>query len=852
MKKDMKKDILALMVALAGGLALPSPCSAQNLAPDNLANRIFTVSITAGSAPFSSTGTYQLATAPVGNDFVVLGPAGAGFAFGTYNYSQTGANTGVATFVDAQAGAGVAAQLVFASASAGSLSLTNARTAGFQTAAFSVAAYVSWSPPAFFSSGYTNGQFQAYLSGQPGWTYSLEASTNLSSWIPAATLTAPDLTTLFTDTNVAGAGARFYRVKVAGTAFAPASLAGQTLNVTIDSGAAPLATNGIYQWMAADSNETYQVLGGPGTTDGAGAYSYLKSGANSGLISWTDAQSGISVSQQLLFNSPASGFYYGTNSTGFQAGRFTMATGAVLFLGNLRFVPDTARAASLYFPADGSTGSLSVTNANGYVWTLSLPADALLTPQTITMTPFASVDTSQSALPITTGVLLEPDGTQFSDAVTLTLTTPSQLGAHASLMLAGQDGSDLYFVTTTNQANSYSTALFHFTSAAVSDATDAQWESLAQSLLGRAKNAYDQAVSDIKALERPVVQPPEPPDYEPKCDPNDPEPAQAEQAANDYEKALFAKERDAIGRLLSAARALTLLGDGTYADGALRLARELVETSGYRTVDALFASYSGDPKKFYAVTKVALSLERDDVLLGGGGRPDWDSQIRSWILRVRDYYFDKLRNQHDYSMLGVLFGIQRDAVLLGADSGADDQFFNDLRKALTFKLTLDISYTVSGTCPQSESVEAKGDLTLATTNVYLGYLQGSGPIDYLSGSRCYDAVLAPGQSFSDDVFLMLNACTKNPTALFSLVAYGAYENGGEVWQGGGQVSSDMVLAEGCSTVFGDNGYTGAYPFEVPLNNGQAEAVSATIDASDPPPLLPAEAKLTFILEHTPQ
>ena len=151
-----------------------------------------------------------------------------------------------------------------------------------------------------------------------------------------------------------------------------------------------------------------------------------------------------------------------------------MGEGAEEFLGNIKYTPDLARAGSLYFPADGTTATLSVTNAGGWVWTLTFPADALITPREITMTPFASVDSGDALLPITTGVQLEPDGIQFSDGVTLTVTPSVALGSHASLMMAGDNGSAIYFVQTTNQMNNYSTVLFHFTSGGATDPSDQQ------------------------------------------------------------------------------------------------------------------------------------------------------------------------------------------------------------------------------------------------------------------------------------------------------------------------------------------------------------------------------------------
>lgn len=87
-------------------------------------------------------------------------------------------------------------------------------------------------------------------------------------------------------------------------------------------------------------------------------------------------------------------------------------------LGSITYTLDTARQVSQTF--DIHTGKdviLTVADANDYHWMLSIPADALLTSETITMTPFATMDVSPSGAKIISGVQLEPDGLQFVDAV---------------------------------------------------------------------------------------------------------------------------------------------------------------------------------------------------------------------------------------------------------------------------------------------------------------------------------------------------------------------------------------------------------------------------------------------------
>ncbi|MHB8519710.1 MAG: autotransporter outer membrane beta-barrel domain-containing protein [Limisphaerales bacterium] len=824
---------------------------AQDVAPDTIAGRLFTVTITAGGAPFQASGAYRLFTSPAGSNFVVLGNAGAGLGAGTYSYTKTGASNGVMTLADANSGSGVSMRVAFASTTTGSAVLTNAGAAGFQNADVALTQYVELRPPALLlPDRSSNSQFRAYLSGDTGVAYAVETSTNLSTWSSITNLTLADLSIDFTDTNTANGSARYYRTKVVSAEWAPDSIAGRTFNVTIREGGSPLGTTGIYQLVVASTNNSYLIVGGPGTTNSSGTYAYAKTGPQSGMITLTAGQGGGTLRQQVVFTSIASGFYYTSSSTsaGFQAGTFTMADGAVEFLGNLKSVPDTARAASLLFPADGNVASFSVTNANGYIWTLSFPKDALLTPQTITMTPFASIDSSSAMLPATSGVLLEPDGIQFNAGVTLTVSVPTTAGAHASLMMGGQDGSAIYFVQTTNQARSYSTTLFHFTSGGLSDPTDQQWQDFLNNHLAEARAAYNQAKSDAKALERPVVVPPEPPDYELTCDPKG-NPA-ADRLIDAYQQTVFAKEADAIRRMLGAARALALM-DQDPGDEPLVLARELIETAVYRKVDSLFSHYSSNPKKFNAVVQVALGVMREDALLGGQERSDWWDKITSWAYRVRTYYFDKLRNEHDYSMVKILISVQAQINLLVGGNNDDAQFFSNLEKAMTFKLTLNISFTFSGPTA-NDYLEAQGDVPLTPDPQFILPMQGNGSINYLTGSGSGtggSGTLQPGQSFPENVQVTsFDACR----AMTTDIVLDRFGLDAETWIVDGN-SFDLtpgLLGSGCAAAFSGHKNNNGYSFTLPLRNRQAEAVNQIVEQQSPDGMI--DAKVKFVLEHTPK
>ncbi len=417
--------------------------------------------------PFATSGAYKLFISVAGTNYTALGRPGP-LSSGSCAYTATGA-VGAATLADPSGGSGIAVTLDFASPTNGTLGLTNA--SGFQTCSFTRSVYANAGLPQFLLPAFTNGQFQGYLSGQPGYVYAVQVSRNLANWQPFLSLALDDLSANFTDAR--GRGPYFYRARLSSTAFAPADLTNKTLSLTVAGGASPLSTNGIRQWLAAANNDGYQVIGGAGISSSSGSCTYRLTNPNSALLTCQDSQH-ATLTEKVVFTSPESGYLFTTNAAGYESGTFTMADGPVTFLGNLSFTPDAACGQSLNFAAHGSAARLWVTNAAGWIWTLNIPNDALLSPQTVSMTPFSSVDAGNARSPVTTGVQLSPAGIQFCDWVTFTATPPPPLGAHATLLMANDDGSDLYVVPTTNHASGYPINVLHFSSAAGTDPSDQQ------------------------------------------------------------------------------------------------------------------------------------------------------------------------------------------------------------------------------------------------------------------------------------------------------------------------------------------------------------------------------------------
>lgn len=108
----------------------------------------------------------------------------------------------------------------------------------------------------------------------------------------------------------------------------------------------------------------------------------------------------------------------------------TPASGSLAVASNpltLQPVTDPSRSTTLTIPVAG--GTLNATGADGAVYSLVIPVDALLQATTITMTPLTRIDGLDLATDAAYGVQLSPEGAQFQNFVTLTITPPAGASA---------------------------------------------------------------------------------------------------------------------------------------------------------------------------------------------------------------------------------------------------------------------------------------------------------------------------------------------------------------------------------------------------------------------------------------
>ena len=529
-------------------------------------------------------------------------------------------------------------------------------------------AYTSANMPAIFLPSFAINTFQAYLSGDPGVTYTVQSSTNLTTWTTLTNLTIPNLSTNWSDTKPSTA--RFYRATVNTINYPPSSVIGKSFCSTILGGSAPYSTNGIFQFEAATNGNGYLLLASTGATNGSGTYAYdaLVSTPPRSII--PDSTSGTTCHEQLLFTSVATGYFYTTNATsaGYQTGSFKTEEGPALFFGNARFTPDYARSTIGNFLADGTPLSISVTDARRECLVVE-PArrHALLGSQPRVPrlpSPPASIRASPRCRSLAACSSGRTD-TRFDDRSD---SCPHHPGSRWGREREPSSPARAMELGTARGPDHHqpSQQLFRRPcSISVCGSASDPPNTAVQNLLPQATAAYNEAVRQLQNVENQKAFPPEPPDFEFMCGGN----PGAQAQVDDYCANLFSEESAVIGNLLSAAHTMVLLtDDNSYGADAVILSEQLISTECANKLNNLYNSWSGNALKWAAYVSHPQHGSRGCAL--AGRQVTARMQVAHGAALVcrgmsSPATGTNLRQQHDYTMANVLLAVERKILFAG-------------------------------------------------------------------------------------------------------------------------------------------------------------------------------------------
>lgn len=380
------------------------------------------------------------------------------------------------------------------------------------------------------------------------------------------------------------------------------------------------------------------------------------------------------------------------------------------------------------FDPDSEYGTyLFVKDTRGYEWMLAIPAHALLMSQEITMTVIDPVDLPQSEAKIRSWVRLEPHGLHFTDKVRLFVTPPDTISApDISLIFSlNEAGTDVEFEYTQNNKEMAFAEIWHFSDYGTdnnSESDDAQMEIYKKRAEKEYKAAIDAARTFIKGG---TPTPPVPPTIDMFCRCTSVNPEKGE--AGKYTTEFLDPYAAVVKSLLAAMRVCELLSSEADTSGGFPMAQKILQMAE-KSILEVGKNYQADspPDRLYAVIVTALSIERQIALLGGSGEINYN--LITWAERVRDYYLDELRKNHDYRAYPIIMRLNKTAVLLGGTDKLEEIF-----SAMTFEVKIHTSFDATWKEYSGGGISRDGnvlqwadvkDIKMNVPNEYWGLIDG--------------------------------------------------------------------------------------------------------------------------------
>jgi hypothetical protein len=369
-----------------------------------------------------------------------------------------------------------------------------------------------------------------------------------------------------------------------------------------------------------------------------------------------------------------------SNPNGSAASAAATVTTLTTTLGAASFTLDAAKAVSGTLSDGGLT--LSQTDAAAVRWSLTIPAQVGGGDTAITMTPLKSVHGSSPTHPLDWGVQLEPDGMQFAEPATLTVTVPASVTARLRFYHGSHAGAVLELMSAERAGSTYTLKLFHFSPVVTG------MDPVIAGLCADAEAQLAAATSEARALLKRPRTAPLPPKLDQTC-------GGKGDLLELQTKALYLKAfnspEEAVMRKLAVASYEIELG-GCRTDFALPpewLA--LAERLAAKARDAIReARKTKDPDLFPALSHAALRAEHVCQLLGSyetGVLTD----LRDWAGELRTIYLKRIREEHDLKVVPPFLTTARDHALLGGD---ESTLLDDLKNAMTFSASVRIVTTI--------------------------------------------------------------------------------------------------------------------------------------------------------------
>lgn len=380
---------------------------------------------------------------------------------------------------------------------------------------------------------------------------------------------------------------------------------------------------------------------------------------------------------------------------------------------DLSFEVNRSAAATIEY--DGVEASVEVVDDKGLKWQLTIPKDALPEKYTIILTPLTDIQGKHKKEGLS-GIMMEPDGLEFTEPATLTVTGPD---ADKLLFLTGtQDGKNYSYQPTEILEDGVKLSVNHFSSEVASNAfSDPEVYEALFELLSDLEKKVKRSLS--KSIRVPDIT-----EISLECYKGIPNSAYQQvlewvfpEAQNALHAGVIMRVCEEHGEKIGVNKARRL-----WLDSLRRL---------FEKEKAFYDKYNAQPDKFI-ISHLSLAEIIIFTIVSSGEEPsadvvamyeDYMSRKESWANESAKYSINKLRD-HNYKYLAYAVECMK---YVSFDQ--EQKLREELYKALTFKLKIKIVYTqmYGDGGPGIITSEGEGELKLAqnylwrSTNSFLRF-----------------------------------------------------------------------------------------------------------------------------------
>ena len=152
-------------------------------------------------------------------------------------------------------------------------------------------------------------------------------------------------------------------------------------------------------------------------------------------------------------------------------------------------------------------GSVSLTSADGSKFTLDVPANALASETTITMTAVANIDGAPLDTKTPVAVQLKPSGLVFKEMATLTIVPAKEIPIKNQIIFGYEsDGKDYHLAVIDPKSKDIKIKLMQFSGAGVGSGSDAEWAANLMVQAGAAETRLNQKIGEtLQELRRRMI-----------------------------------------------------------------------------------------------------------------------------------------------------------------------------------------------------------------------------------------------------------------------------------------------------------------------------------------------------------